>query len=192
MRAPKNSQMVIAVVVAFVLGAGAGFFVELQRLKNKTHKAAPPKTATAARWFATPTKACPALKSWEATATASYVALLKKTPWPTTRTALLAQTTASHRGNENAAAAGDTQGSYRAQSPDHGAEQGERRVAARVLPSQLLEGGGGVRDPRGEARQRDLDARISYLPEDVVADPSEVTNVRFPGWDCDAGQRWRL
>ena len=99
MKVRLNPQMIIAGVVVFALGAGSGFFVEHERLKNKTHTAAAastttPSTATAA-WFAQPAAACPALKSWETAALASFAALAKKAPWPTTQAALVAQTTAS-------------------------------------------------------------------------------------------------
>jgi hypothetical protein len=87
--------MIIAVVVAFALGAGAGGFAEHERLKNTKHTAAAPKAAAGAGWFARPAAACPALKSWETASASAYVAILKKAPWTTTRTTLLAQQTAA-------------------------------------------------------------------------------------------------
>lgn len=92
MKARTNSQVIVAAVLAFALGVGAGFFVEHQRLKKKSHKTAPPKTAVG--WFARPTAACPALKSWNTAVLDGYLALLRgaKTPWPTTQKALLATT----------------------------------------------------------------------------------------------------
>jgi hypothetical protein len=98
----KNGRLVIALVVAFALGGGAGALVEHQRLKDKSNKGASTATTTpgnkpvAAAWFKTPTTAaCPALKTWKASGTASYVALLKKDAWSTTKAALLAQNTAA-------------------------------------------------------------------------------------------------
>jgi hypothetical protein len=94
MKAQNRTQMIVAVVVAFALGAGVGFFVEHERLKNKTHKATG-ATADATGWFASATAACPALKSWQSAAANSYVATLRKASWSTTQGALLASETNS-------------------------------------------------------------------------------------------------
>ncbi len=99
----KKGWVVIALVVAFAIGVGAGGLVEHQRLKDKSNKSASGGTATttspkarvaAAAWFKTPTTAaCPALKIWKGAASASYLAILKKDTWTTTKTTLLAQNT---------------------------------------------------------------------------------------------------
>jgi hypothetical protein len=95
-----NAKVIIAVVVAFVLGVGAGGLVEHQRLKNKSNKAASSSTTTAhtgaaVRWFSPSTKACPGLKKFETSAVTAYGTLLKKSPWATTKAALLTQATAT-------------------------------------------------------------------------------------------------
>jgi hypothetical protein len=97
----KKGRIVIALVVAFAIGGGAGALAEHQRLKDKSNKSASTQTTTsptsapvAAAWFKTPTtQACPALKVWKAAGAASYVALLKKGAWSTTKATLLAQNT---------------------------------------------------------------------------------------------------
>ena len=87
MKAQNRTQMIVAVVVAFALGAGVGFFV-------KTHKATG-TTAGATGWFASPAAACPALKSWQGAAASAYGATLRKASWSTTQGALLASQTTS-------------------------------------------------------------------------------------------------
>jgi hypothetical protein len=102
-RPPKKTlQAIIALVVAFALGAAAGGLVEHQRLKDQSNKkaAAPPTTtskgkAAAARWFTAPTTAaCPEIVKWKSAVTTAYVALFKKTPWSTTQSTLETQSAA--------------------------------------------------------------------------------------------------
>ena len=93
-----NWRVIVAVVVAFVVGIGAGGLVEHERLKHKSNSSASgskkgtPTTVSTAAWFGSrASTACPALKSWSASAVASYQALYTKTPWKTKQATLLKQ-----------------------------------------------------------------------------------------------------
>lgn len=90
-----NWRVVVAVVVALFIGAGAGALGEHQRLKHDSNtKSSSSKTTTAlapvADWFGTGRPAaCPALKSWNTAVVASYLALYQKVPWATTKVKLI-------------------------------------------------------------------------------------------------------
>jgi hypothetical protein len=91
-------RAIIALVVAFVLGVGAGGLVEHQRAKSKSDKKSTSPTtggkatAVGARWFPNPpAAACPDILKWQAAGATAYADLLKKQPWPATQTALEAQ-----------------------------------------------------------------------------------------------------
>jgi hypothetical protein len=102
-----NWRVIVAVVVALLVGAGAGAFGEHQRLKddsNKkttstttkkkttTTKKGTTKAAPVADFFGSKTtQACPALKEWNTAAVASYTAVYQKVPWATTKVKLTSQ-----------------------------------------------------------------------------------------------------
>ncbi len=101
-----NWRVIVAVVVALLVGAGAGALGEHQRLKDDSNKKS---TSTTAKKKTTTTKkgtsntavadlfgskttqACPALKNWNAAAVASYTALYQKAPWATTKVKVTAE-----------------------------------------------------------------------------------------------------
>jgi hypothetical protein len=103
--AHMNWRIVVAVVVAFVVGGAGGAFAEHERTlhdsSNKTATGTTRTTVANANWFGSRAKAaCPALKRWNASATAAYIALVAKTPWTATRTKLVqgrSATTAAYR-----------------------------------------------------------------------------------------------
>jgi hypothetical protein len=103
-----NWRVIVAVVVAFVVGIGAGGIAEHQRLKNKSNKSASAsksktktttkattkttaKPVTTADWFGTHgAQACPALKRVDAAGTAAFKAIYSSAPLDSRRTILAA------------------------------------------------------------------------------------------------------
>ncbi len=89
-----NWRVVAAVVVAFVLGGAAGWFIESQRVKDDTTTSSAPSVAASdsdvKAWFGgTPsTSACPALKAWVTTFTKSAFTKPNPSDWTASRTQL--------------------------------------------------------------------------------------------------------
>ena len=90
-----NWRIVLAVVVAFVLGVGAGGLAEHQHAKAKSDKKSTSSTTAKGKgvnWFGkNQAAACPTLNQWKGAVSASYLALLKKSAWPATQTELTKQ-----------------------------------------------------------------------------------------------------
>jgi hypothetical protein len=98
-----NWRVVVAVVVALLLGVGAGALGEHERLKHDSNKKSESSSKTttttkkkgtstpvAADWFGSrQTAACPALKEWNNAAVAQYEALFK--PWSSSQSVFVAQ-----------------------------------------------------------------------------------------------------
>jgi hypothetical protein len=90
-------RVIVAIGLAFVVGAGAGALVEHQRVKDDKTAAAPTTTTTVptADWFGSNrASACPALKRWQASAVAGYTAIARSKQWTTTRTEVAKQVSA--------------------------------------------------------------------------------------------------
>jgi hypothetical protein len=90
-----NWRIVVAVIVAFVVGAAGGGFAEHQRVKNERSNNSARSTSTTAaapNWFGSKkASACPELQRWRtALGVASYTAV-SKGPWANVRAKLLTQ-----------------------------------------------------------------------------------------------------
>jgi hypothetical protein len=90
-----NWRIVVAVVVAFVVGAAGGGFAEHQRIKNERSNNSAKNTSTTApgvNWFGSKkATACPELQRWRtALGVATYTAA-SKGPWANVRAKLLTQ-----------------------------------------------------------------------------------------------------
>jgi hypothetical protein len=80
-------RVIVAGVVVFVVGVGAGGVLEHEKVKHDSQRAG---------WFAGhTTAACPTLKRWDAAATATDQALATSTSWTSTQSELSKQTKAS-------------------------------------------------------------------------------------------------
>jgi hypothetical protein len=95
---PINNKwrVVLAVVVVFVVGAGAGALGEHARLKRSSNKKSTTtpttsRTVPADLFGAKAKQACPTLKQLSASEVAAYKALYAKTPWKTSSAALVTQ-----------------------------------------------------------------------------------------------------
>lgn len=90
----KNWRVIVAVVVAFIVGGAAGALAEHVRVENDktSSSAASTTTVPTADWFGTQkSAACPTLTKWyTAIGKVAYLAP-SKGPWTTTRAQLLQQ-----------------------------------------------------------------------------------------------------
>ena len=184
----NNWRVIVAVVVALLVGAGAGVLGEHQRLKddsNKkstssskkttttkkgTSKTTTKKPAVADFFGSKTTQACPALKDWNVAAVASYTALYEKVPWATTKVKLSgeldAMTTAFVAMEGYANATGKT--ALAAQI----AYQSKSKTALAGVPfvGRIPQGDEGVEHRGGEGRRR-RPLRIGEEVRDCVSAP---------------------
>jgi hypothetical protein len=157
-----NWRIVVAIVVAFVVGAGAGGLAEHERVNSSNKSAATKPTTTTIPptvWFADVKPACPALLRLSSTASAQFSTLATTPAWAAARVALLADLKAT----------GDA---YRALVP---VATAPGKAALRFLLSAQLEEGAAVQNatswpaylkarktPHAALRAKEASAVVAY------------------------------